>query len=70
MLSPVPDRTTEQAAQWITKLGPEVSERYIRSQTDKGELNCSVIAGRRYYSTSELYRFVLSRGRTARAKTA
>ena len=69
LLSPVPDKTLEQAVEWInTVLGPKVTERYLKSQTDKGELRTQVITRCRYYSTSELYRFILSRGQTAKAK--
>ena len=67
-LSTVPDKTVEQAAEWITALGPKVTVRYIRAQTDKCELRCQVIAGVRYYSTRNLWDFLMTRKRTKAAK--
>lgn len=70
VLQIAPTLTVAQAVAWLNELGPQVTARYIGAQTDKGELPCAVIGGRRYYSEQNLWDFILTRGRTARARTA
>ena len=60
-VSPVPDKTVADAVAWYADIGVEVTERWIKTVTDRKELTCRIIAGRRQYSTSELWRFIVSR---------
>src|SRR5262245_56389503 len=70
ILSPVANRTIEQAAEWYKEqFGLEVTTLWLKRQTDAGELHCQIWAGRRMYSTKELYRFLVTRPeRTAGGK--
>jgi hypothetical protein len=68
ILSPVPDKSVKGAVEWYRGVGVEVTERWLKSVTDRNELVCRIIAGRRYYSTEELWRFIVTRpSRTAGA---
>ncbi|WP_460357693.1 hypothetical protein [Mycobacterium sp. ZZG] len=68
VLSPVPDRTVTDAVAWYRSIGVEVTERWLKSVTDRRELACRIVAGRRMYSTEELWRFIVTRpSRTAGA---
>ena len=61
-LSPVANKTIDDAKAWLGEvLEVDVSTRYLKSATDAGELRCQIVAGRRRYSTAELWRFMLSR---------
>jgi hypothetical protein len=66
-LSPVANKTIDEAQVWLRDhLELDVSTRYLKSSTDADELHCQIVAGRRRYSTSELYKFVVTRpARTA-----
>jgi hypothetical protein len=68
-VSPVPDKTVTDAVSWYRSIGVEVTERWLKTVTDRKELMCRIIAGRRMYSTQELWRFIVTRPtRTAGAK--
>ena len=67
-LSPVPDKCIKDAVAWYRGIGVEVTERWLKTVTDRKELMCRIVAGRRYYSTEELWRFIVTRpSRTAGA---
>ena len=62
ILSPVANRSIEQARDWYKdKFDLEVTARWLKNQTDAGELHCQIWVGRRMYSTQELYRFLVTR---------
>lgn len=62
VLSPVANKTIDEAKVWLqTALEVDVSTRYLKASTDAGELRCQIVAGRRRYSTMELYRFLITR---------
>jgi hypothetical protein len=68
VLSPVPDKTVSDAIDWYRGIGVEVTERWLKIVTNRRELSCRIVAGRRCYSTEELWRFIVSRpSRTAGA---
>lgn len=68
-VSPIPDKTITDAVEWYRGIGVEVTERWLKTVTDRRELMCRIIAGRRMYSTSELWRFIVTRpSRTAGAQ--
>jgi hypothetical protein len=60
-LSPVPDKTVADAVAWYAGIGVLVTERWLKAVTDRKELTCRIIAGRRMYSTEELWRFITTR---------
>lgn len=60
-LSHLPDKTVKEAVEWYRGIGVEVIERWLKSVTDRNELVCRIVAGRRYYSTEELWRFIVTR---------
>lgn len=60
-LSPVPDRTVTGAVEWYAAIGIPVTERWLRTVTNRRELQCRIIAGRRMYATEELWRFIMTR---------
>lgn len=67
-VSPVPDKTVGDAVAWYHAIGVEVTERWLKAVTDRKELMCRIVAGRRMYSTAELWRFIVTRpSRTAGA---
>jgi hypothetical protein len=56
--------TVEEAAEWIShRVGPKVTATYLRNATDKHQLQCSIIAGKRHYSTEQLWAFISTRTR-------
>jgi len=60
-ISPVPDKTVSGAVEWYRGIGIEVTERWLKTVTDRRELACRIVAGRRCYSTAELWRFITTR---------
>ena len=61
-LSPVPNMTVEDAVLWYkNELGVTVTRRYLKECTNVGTLRCSIIAGRRTYSSESLYEFIVTR---------
>jgi hypothetical protein len=60
-VSPVPDKTVTDAVAWYRGIGVEVTERWLKTVTDRKELMCRIIAGRRVYSKGELWRFIVTR---------
>lgn len=60
-VSPVPDKTVQDAVAWYQGIGVVVTERWLKSVTDRRELVCRIVAGRRMYSTQELWRFIVTR---------
>lgn len=67
-VSPVPEKTVTDAVDWFAGIGVPVTERWIKTVTDRRELSCRIVAGRRMYSTEELWRFITTRpNRTAGA---
>jgi hypothetical protein len=60
-VSPVPDKTVSDAVSWYAGIGVPVTERWIKTVTDRRELMCRIVAGRRMYSTAELWRFIVTR---------
>jgi|SRR5271166_364683 len=68
-LSHIPDKSVKDAVEWYWGIGvTTVTERWLKAVTDRRELACRIIAGRRMYSTAELWRFIVTRpSRTAGA---
>ncbi len=67
-ISAAPDKTVKGAVDWYKRVGVDVTEGWIKKVTDRNELTCRIIAGKRYYSTEELWRFIVTRpSRTAGA---
>ena len=66
-LSPLANKTIDQAVDWLKDvLEINVRPRYLKTNTDSGELRCQIVSNRRMYSTAELYRFIATRpGHTA-----
>jgi hypothetical protein len=60
-LSPVPDKTVKHAVDWYADIGVPVTARWLKTVTDRRELACRIVAGRRMYSTAELWRFITTR---------
>ncbi|OBI89271.1 hypothetical protein A9X01_13910 [Mycobacterium asiaticum] len=60
-MSVVPDKTVADAVEWYRGIDVEVTERWLKTVTDRDELTCRIIAGRRMYSTAELWRFIVTR---------
>lgn len=60
-VSPFPDKTVSDAVEWYASIGVLVTERWIKTVTDRKELMCRIVAGRRMYSTTELWRFIVTR---------
>lgn len=60
-LSHIPDKSVESAVEWYRGIGVEVTERWLKSVTDRRELVCRIVAGKRCYSTEELWRFIVTR---------
>lgn len=68
-LSPVPNMRLDAAAHWLREsLGINVTERYLRRQTDSGDLRCALIAGTRHYSSRALFEWVVTRPDHTKAK--
>lgn len=61
-LSAVPNLTMADAASWCGgALGIPVKTRYLQDNASTGALRVSLIGGKRFVSTSELWRFVCTR---------
>jgi len=61
-LSPVPNLDAQQAVNWFrAELGIALTARYLKECTTNGALPCAIIAGRRMYSTRDLYEFIVTR---------
>lgn len=60
-VSPIPDKTVSGAVEWYSQIGVLISERWLKAVTDRNELVCRIVAGRRMYSTYELWRFIVTR---------
>lgn len=60
-VSPIPDKTVADAVAWYAGIGVPVTERWIKTVTDRRELSCRIVEGRRMYSTEELWRFIVTR---------
>ena len=61
-LSPVPNLDASQAVNWFrAELGLALTPRYLKEYTTNGALPCAIIAGRRMYSTRDLYEFIVTR---------
>lgn len=61
-LSPVANMGIGSARDWLRDaLGVDVTTRYLKAATDARELRCQIVAGRRAYATTELYRFLVTR---------
>lgn len=60
-VSAVPDKTVAEVVAWYASIGVPVTERWIKTVTDRNELMCRIVAGRRMYSTTELWRFITTR---------
>ncbi|RUP35007.1 MAG: hypothetical protein EKK51_00165 [Mycolicibacterium sp.] len=61
-LSAVPNLTMADAAAWCgSALGIPVKVRYLQDNASSGALRVSLIGGKRFVSTSELWRFVCTR---------
>jgi hypothetical protein len=70
-LSPVPNKTVEQAVQWFrAELELNITPRFIRRATSEGKLRCHILARRRMYSTADLYAFVVTRPTVSPARGA
>jgi len=57
----VPGMDIYQAVDWYKQIGVEVTPRYLKEKSNTGELRCSIIAGRRAYSSNDLWDFITSR---------
>ena len=44
-VSPVPDKTVSDAVDWYRSIGVEVTERWLKTVTDRRELMCRIVAG-------------------------
>ena len=61
-LSNWPGNDIDEAVEWYKKRNiKKVTKRYLKTNTDSGELKCQIVAGRRMYSTAELWRFIVTR---------
>ena len=61
-LSPVPNRTVEQAVTWLqAELEMSVTPRYIKRSIAEGKLRCHIVARRRMLSTTDLYSWIVTR---------
>lgn len=61
-LNPIPNKTMAEAAAWCAEtLEVPVTERYLKNCADSRELRVSLIGGKRYVSTAELWRFITTR---------
>lgn len=60
-VSPVPDKTVADAVAWYAGIGVPITERWLKTVTDRRELSCRIVAGRRMYSTAELWQFIVTR---------
>lgn len=62
----------ESAARWCREeLGIEhASERWIHDATLKGKIRYARLCGRRYYSSLEIYKFVMSQAKFGGGRTA
>jgi hypothetical protein len=68
-LSHAPALSVDDAVDWyLGTLGIEVTPRYLKAQTDAGELHCQIICGKRRYATVELWRFIVTRPGHTKAK--
>lgn len=62
MLSPVPNMDIPQAVEWFrTALGVSITERFIRESITRGDLACSIIAGKRTLSSQSCFEFIVTR---------
>lgn len=70
--STVPNLTMVGAASWCrSALGIPVKVRYLQDNATSGALRVSLIGGKRYVSTEELWRFLVTRpARKADVRTA
>lgn len=60
-LSHIPDKSVKDAVEWYRRIGVNITERWLKSVTDRDELVCRIVAGKRMYSTEELWRFIVTR---------
>lgn len=69
VLSPVANKSIDEALTWLREvLEVSVSRRFVRCSTDTQDLRCQIIAGRRRYSTAELYRWIVTRPTSTAAR--
>lgn len=66
-LSPIPALKLDAAVEWVKSVGPEITPRYLHEQANRGQVRTRVIGGTRYFATADLYEWLLTRGRTAKA---
>lgn len=59
-ISHLPTKSTTEAVAWLAAHGVEVTETYLTNARRSGKLTAAIVAGKRRYSTAELYRFVVS----------
>lgn len=60
-VSPIPDKTVSDAVAWYASIGVPITQRWVKTVTDRRQLSCRIVAGRRMYSTQELWRFIVTR---------
>lgn len=67
-LSPVATLSAAEAVAWLAdELGVHgITERFIKSETERGHLAAQIIAGRRRYSTQSLYAWIVTRPASTR----
>ncbi len=59
-LSPVPNKTVEEAVTWLAaELQMEITPRYVRRSVAEGKLKCHIVARRRMLSTFDLYSWIV-----------
>lgn len=70
-ISPVPNMTLAQAAQWINDvLGLPFTERALVQAANRGQLRWHYLLRRRYVSTEACYEFVLNAPSSKMARTS
>jgi hypothetical protein len=69
-LSPIPNIEGHiEAAEWIsTALSIPATPRWIHEMTIQGRIRYSKLMGKRFYSTQELYRFVMAQEKVGGSK--
>ncbi|WP_167098292.1 hypothetical protein [Mycobacterium sp. DL592] len=61
-LSPVPNKTVDDAVVWLqAELEMSVTPRYIKRCIAEGKLRCHIVARRRMLSTQDLYAWIVTR---------
>ena len=58
-ISYLPTLSTTAAVEWLGNHGVDVTETYLTNARRSGKLAAAIVAGKRRYSTAELYRFVV-----------